>query len=131
MHAILWSDNSVTRDIVGSVFDSEDRVTVCESGMELLAAVKAIASDLVVIDVETHGLGGLLLISAVQELSPGSPIVAVSQNGTCDSRLLLQKGVPLFRLAVGEGDGNTAFRLHVQSRHAQPAGASARSASAA
>jgi CheY-like chemotaxis protein len=116
MHSVLCSDNPLTRDLVGSILGSEDRLTVCESGMELLATVKAIESDLVILDLETHGLGGLLLISAVQELAPGSPIVAISQDGVKDSRLLLQRGVPFFRLAAGDRDGSEAFRRHLQSR---------------
>ena len=113
MHIVLCSDNSTTREMVGDVFGDEDCLTICESGMELLAAVKSLASDLVILDLETHGLGGLLLISAVQELAPGSPIVAVSQNGAVDSRPLLQKGVPFFRLAAGGTEQGEAFRAHV------------------
>ncbi len=114
MHAILCSDNPVTRQLVGNALAPMDRVTACESGMELLAAVRAIASDLVILDLETHGLGGLLLISAVQELAPGLPIVAVSLDAGIDSRPVVQRGIPFFRLAAGDRDGSNAFCQHVR-----------------
>ena len=72
----------------------DDRLTVCDSGMELLAAAGALNADLVILDLGTHGLGGLLLVSAVQELAPGLPILAVSATADVDARPLLQKGIP-------------------------------------
>ncbi|OGB92161.1 MAG: hypothetical protein A2Z31_08610 [candidate division NC10 bacterium RBG_16_65_8] len=84
--------------------DRAARLTACESGMELLAAVRTLAADLVVLDLGTHGLGGLLLVSAVQELAPGLPILAVSATADADGRPLIQKGVPHVILGA-ERDG--------------------------
>jgi CheY-like chemotaxis protein len=99
MHFILCSDNPAVREIVQqSIAGPGDRLTVCESGMELLAAVKALASDLVIMDLESHGLGGLLLASAVQELAPALRIVAVSMRSEMDARPLVQRGIPYVRL---------------------------------
>ena len=43
MHIILCSDNPAMREAVQQSFaERADRLTVCESGMELLAAVKAL-----------------------------------------------------------------------------------------
>jgi CheY-like chemotaxis protein len=58
-----------------------------------------------VLDLDTPGLNGLLLVSAVQELAPALPIVAVSarseQDVQQDVRLLLQKGVRYVNLSRG------------------------------
>ena len=131
MHIILCSDGTEIRERVGDLVGPEDRLTVCESGMELLAAVQAVASDLVILDLEMHGLGGLLLISAIQELSPGSPIVAVSQDGAGEARQLLQKGIPFFRLAAGDAEAPQALRAHMLSRQTRSLFAGAPSVSAA
>jgi CheY-like chemotaxis protein len=105
MHIILCSDSSAVREAVTDrVVDEGVRLTICDSGMELLAAVKALAADLVVLDLGVHGLGGLLLISAVQELAPTIPIVAVSATDEVDARPVVQRGVPYVVLAT-EGNG--------------------------
>ncbi|HTX54246.1 MAG TPA: response regulator [Candidatus Baltobacteraceae bacterium] len=131
MHIILCSDSTEMRGRVGGLVGPEDRLTVCESGMELLAAVQAVASDLVILDLETHGLGGMLLISAIQELSPGSPIVAVSQDGAADARQMLQKGIPFFRLAAGDAEAPQSLRAHMLGRQTRSHFAGASSVSAA
>jgi hypothetical protein len=56
------------------------------------------------LDLETHGLGGLLLASAVEELAPGLPILAVSASADVDVRPLVQKGIPHVVLGA-ERDG--------------------------
>ncbi len=95
MHIILCSDNSAVREVVAAqIVDVNARLTVCESGMELLAAVRTLAADLAILDLGTHGLGGLLLVSAAQELAPGLPIVSVSATAEVDWRPLIQKGIP-------------------------------------
>ncbi len=113
MHIILCSDNPDLRASIATLVGAEDRLTACESGMELLAAVQSVSADLVILDVETHGLGGMLLISAVQQLSPRLPIAAVSVLNATDARQLLQKGIPFFRLAAGEGSAWQALREHM------------------
>jgi len=98
MHVIICTHSQSVIDAVGRSIPS--RATVCESGMELLAAVRALAADLVVLDLETPGMNGLLLVSAVQELQPRLPILAVSGRAR-DVRALLQKGVRY--VALGDG----------------------------
>jgi CheY-like chemotaxis protein len=101
MHVIICTDNQGVIDAVGrSIAGEAGRLSVCESGMELLAAVRALAADLVVLDLETPGMNGLLLVSAVQELQPRLPIVAVSGRAR-DVRALLQKGVRYVALNGG------------------------------
>jgi CheY-like chemotaxis protein len=95
MHIILCSDNPAVREAVAEqTAEQNARLTLCDSGMELLAAVRTLAADLVIMDLGTHGLGGLLLVSAVEELAPGLPILAVSARGDVDARAMIQKGIP-------------------------------------
>ena len=102
MHVIVCSNNSVVVDAVSRAFDhNRHRLTVCESGLEVLGAVGVVASDLVILDLETPGLSGLLLVSAVKELAPGLPIVAVSTKPDPDARAVSQKGVAVAALPSG------------------------------
>jgi CheY-like chemotaxis protein len=102
MHVIVCSKNSVVVDAVSRAFDHNGhRLTVCESGLEVLGAVGVVASDLVILDLETPGLSGLLLVSAVKELAPGVPIVAVSTKPDPDARAVSQKGVAVAVLPSG------------------------------
>jgi CheY-like chemotaxis protein len=123
MHTILCSDNRTVVDAASRAFDSEsDRLTVCESGMELLGAVKALSSDLVILDLGMHGLGGLLLASAIRELAPGLPIVAVSVKSDVDARPLVQRGVPYaFLGAVAGKEARTVLADLVSIARAGPA----------
>ena len=117
MHIILCSDNPTMREVVlGTIGGPADRLTVCESGMELLAAVKSLISDLVILDLESHGLGGLLLASAVQELAPGLRIVAVSMRSEVDARQLVQKGIPCVRLGTDGDVGGRALLAELVGR---------------
>ena len=127
MHIILCSDNPAMREVVQQSFaERADRLTVCESGMELLAAVKALVADLVILDLESHGLGGLLLASAVQELAPGLRVVAVSLRAEVDTRPLMQRGVPYVRLGVDGDAGGRAFLAGLAGRSGAVLGASPR-----
>jgi len=69
------------------------RLTVCESGLEVLGAVEVMDADLLVLDLETPGLNGLLIISAIKELAPTLSIVAVSTRPEVDARAVSHKGV--------------------------------------
>jgi CheY-like chemotaxis protein len=125
MQIILCSDNPAMRKLVQQSFaEPGDRVTVCESGMELLAAVKALVADLVVLDLESHGLGAALLASAVQELAPGMKIAAVSMSSERDARPLVQRGIPYVRLGLPGNDEGRELLLNLvgQSRAALGAG---------
>ena len=113
MHIIICSDNPAVPDVVsGHLGDHAARLTVCESGMELLGAVRAVDSDLVILDLGTHGLGGLLLVSAIQELSPGVPIIAVSSTPDVDGRPLVQRGIP--HVVLGSEQDGDLHALFVQ-----------------
>lgn len=113
-HLILYTDNPAVVRIANAAFDEPDqRLTVCESGMELLAAVRALAADAVVLDLDVHGLSGTLLASAIEELAPELPIVAVTVRSDVDARPILQRGIPClvldFREAAAARDGLRAL----------------------
>src|SRR3989304_3283915 len=116
-HAIVVSQNPMVLDAVSRAFYPEGSVpTVCESGMELLGAVGVFAPDIVILDLGTPGLGGLLLVSAIKELAPGVPIVAVSTKPVVDAHALSQKGVRVASLGTspdGEAHGLLAEMAHL------------------
>ena len=94
MHVIVCSSSRELAEAASSALDQDgSRLTVCESGLEVLGAVEVIDADLLVLDLETPGLNGLLIISAIKELSPGLPIVAVSTKPEVDARAVSHKGV--------------------------------------
>lgn len=110
MHIILCSDNQSTRQMVRAAIDGAGQQwTTCESGMELLAAVGTLAADIVVLDLGTHGMGGPLLASAVHELAPDLPIVAVSASGSADARPVVQQGIP--HVSLGEDNHGELHRV--------------------
>jgi DNA-binding NarL/FixJ family response regulator len=73
--------------------------------MDLLAAVRTLAADLVILDVGTHGMGGSLLVSAVRELASDLPIVVVSTTDGAEIRAMTLQGVPHVVLGA-EHDGH-------------------------
>ena len=83
-------------------------------------------ADLVILDLESHGLGGLLLTSAVQELAPGLRIVAVSLRAEVDTRPLMQRGVPYVRLGVDGDAGGRAILAELAGRSGAALGAGSR-----
>jgi len=102
MHIIVCSKNATTLDSVSRAFQAQQpRLTVCESGLEVLGAVEIMDADLLVMDMQTPGLNGLLIISAVRELAPSLPIVAVSTKPEEDARSFSYKGVSFARLQSG------------------------------
>jgi CheY-like chemotaxis protein len=122
MHVIVCSGNPAVVDAVSRAFDhGEHRQTLCESGLEVLGVVGVLHSDLLVLDLETPGLGGLLLISAIKELAPDLSIVAVSWKPVADVRALAQEGVPYAMVGGSPGD-ETPSLLAALARHEKKAG---------
>ncbi len=104
MHIIVCSNSPLIVDAVSLAFQSrQSRLTVCESGLEVLGAVEVVDADLLVMDMQTPGLNGLLLISAIRELAPNLPILAVSAKPEEDARSFSHKGVSFARLQSGSG----------------------------
>jgi CheY-like chemotaxis protein len=102
MDVVICSNNPAVLDAVSRALPPEEgRQMVCESGLEVLGLIGVLDCDLLVLDLETPGLGGLLLISAIKELAPTLPILAVSTKDGVDARPLSQKGVPYARIGLG------------------------------
>ena len=94
MHIIVCSNSRELVEAASQAFDHDrSRLTVCESGLEVLGAVEVVDADLLVLDLETPGLNGLLIIAAIKELAPTLSIVAVSTKPQVDARALSHKGV--------------------------------------
>ena len=101
MHIILYSDNAKVQSVVKTQLAEIDRLSICDSAMELLAAAKALAADAVILDLGTHGLSGSLLATALRELAPGVPVLAVSTTAGTDTVSAVQQGIPHLALAAG------------------------------
>lgn len=104
MHIIVCSNRPLIFDAVSLAFHSrQPRLTFCESGLEVLGVVEVVDADLLVLDTQTPGLNGLLIISAIRELAPGLPILAVSAKAEEDARAFSHKGVSFARVLSGSG----------------------------
>lgn len=102
MHVMLCSNNADLVDAASRVFSKEGyRLTVCECGLEALGAVEVMDADLLILDLDTPGLDGLLIVAAVKELSPTLPIVAVSTKPQVDARVVSHKGVSYATIPSG------------------------------
>jgi CheY-like chemotaxis protein len=105
-HIIVCSKNPVLLDAATEAFDpGRFRLTVCESGLEVLGTVKVVNADLLILDMQTPGLNGLLMIAAARELAPSLPIVAVSTTPLEDARTISQRGVSVTTLPSGHDVG--------------------------
>jgi len=102
-HLIVCTDNPTLVDAVSRASDGGPRITVSESGLQVLATVDVVDADLLVLDLETPGLNPLLLTSAIRALAPGLPILAVSARPPEDGRDLSHKGVSTVILPVDQG----------------------------
>ncbi len=106
MQVIVCSDSRELVDAASMAFDQEgSRLTVCESGLEVLGTVEILDADLLVLDLDTPGLSGLLMIAAVKELAPALSIVAVSTKPQVDARAVSHKGVSYATLPSGPNGG--------------------------
>jgi CheY-like chemotaxis protein len=109
-HAILCSRNQEVVETIARVFDGAgDRLTICESGLEVLGAVEVVEPDLLILDLQTPGLNGLLLVSAIQRLAPQLAMVAVSTQPVLDARAVSHKGVTFATLSPDSDGGAGEF----------------------
>lgn len=117
MHVIVCSNSRELVDAASRAFDHDgSRLTVCESGLEVLGAVEVVDADLLILDLETSGLNGLLIIAAIKELAPELSIVAVSTKPQVDARAVSHKGVSYARLpsrSYGEMQALLAGLTHI------------------
>jgi DNA-binding response OmpR family regulator len=94
VHVIVCSNRSELLNAASRVFDCAGfRLTVCECGLQALAAAEVVDADLLILDLETSGLDCLLMLAAIKELDPTLPIVAVSTRPQIDARAVSHKGI--------------------------------------
>ena len=102
IHVIVCSNRSELVDAASRVFDCAGfRLTVCECGLQAMAAAEVIDADLLILDLETPGLDCLLMLAAIKELAPALPVVAVSTRPQVDARVVSHKGVSYVTLPSG------------------------------
>jgi CheY-like chemotaxis protein len=110
MHIIICSSDPMIAEAASLAFETRrPHLTVCESGLEVLGAVEVVDADLLLMDMQTPGLNGLLIISAIRELAPDLPILAVSVKPEEDARAFSHKGVSFARLPSGSEGGAQAL----------------------
>jgi DNA-binding response OmpR family regulator len=99
---MLCSNNTGLVDAASRAFSKDGyRLTVCECGLEALGVVEVMDADLLILDLDTPGLDGLLIVAAIKELAPTLPIVAVSTKPQVDARVVSHKGVSYAMLPPG------------------------------
>jgi CheY-like chemotaxis protein len=127
MHIIVCSKTSMLVDAASRAFEfRRPRITVCESGLEVLGAVQVVEADLLILDMQMPGLNGLLMITAIRKLAPNLPIVAVSATPEEDARAFSHKGVSYATLPLGpQGDGQALVAALAQIGETSGSGISA------
>lgn len=91
---LVCSDNQQLVGSLSSIVDRDGyRFKVCCRGMEVLQALKALKFDMLILDLETSGLDGLLLLSIARRIDPKLPIVAISSRPALHEREIQHKGV--------------------------------------
>ena len=102
-HLIVCTNNPTLVDAVSQASEGGPRITVSESGLQVLATVDVVHADLLVLDLETPGINPLLLTSAIRALAPALPILAVSAHPPEAGRDLSHKGVSFVALPADQG----------------------------
>jgi len=69
-----------------SAFAAVGTIATAGSGIEALRALRHERPDLVLLDFNMPGMGGLETLRAIKALRPGIPVIIVSLNDTADFR---------------------------------------------
>jgi CheY-like chemotaxis protein len=107
---IVCTNNPTLVATLSRAFAGGPRITVTETGLQVLAAVDVVHADLLVIDLETPGINPLLLTSAIRALAPALPILAVSPLPSAAGRDLSHRGVSFLPLPADQGAWAQALR---------------------
>lgn len=113
-HVIVCTNDQTLVEAVSSALETPPRITVSDSGLQVLAAVDVVHADLLVLDLETPGLNPLLLTSAICALAPALPILAVSGRAPDDGRALSHKGVSCLSLPADRRAWREAIAAAIQ-----------------
>ena len=101
-HLIVCTNKPMLVEAASRTLEGTPRLTVSESGLQVLATLDVVHVDLLVLDLETPGVNPLLLTSAIRALAPGLPILAVSAHPLEESRDLSHKGVAFVTLPADQ-----------------------------
>jgi DNA-binding NtrC family response regulator len=86
MNILLVEDEKITRITLGDVLRKEGHtVQSCENGDQGLAAVNSQVFELVVTDLRLPGAGGIDILRAAKQRSPGTVVVVMTAYGTVDT----------------------------------------------
>ena len=119
---IVCTNNPTVVEAVSGVLDHYGPgLMVCRSSLEVLAAVRVVDVDIVILDLETPGLNGLLLISAIRELAPGLRVVVVSTKRHLDARAVSSTGVSYVPLNVHPDGAEVLWTELARVRERRPA----------
>lgn len=113
-HVIVCTNDQTLVEAVSSALETPPRITVSDSGLQVLAAVDVVHADLLVLDLETPGLNPLLLTSAIRALAAALPILAVSGRAPEDGRALSHKGVSFLSLPADRRAWRQAIAAAIQ-----------------
>lgn len=119
---IVCTNNPAVVDAVFGALDHAGlRLVVCRSSLEVLGAAQVVDADLLILDLETPGLNGLLLISAITELAPTLPIVVVPTKPHLEARAVSSTGVSYVPLTSRSNGGEILSNEVARLRGSGPA----------
>jgi len=82
MVLVIDDEKAIRRNFRSCLEDTGYRVTEAADGREGLEVFSQDPADIVLTDLRMPGMGGLEFITALKQISPGTPVVAVSGTGT-------------------------------------------------
>ncbi len=102
-HLIVCTNNPTLVEAFSRASEGRPRITVSETGLQVLATIHVVHADLLVLDLGTPGINPFLLMSAIRALAPALPILAVSAYPSEAGRDLSHRGVSFVPLPADQG----------------------------
>ena len=118
---VCTNNPAVVEAVCGALDHYGPGFMVCRSSLEVLAAVRVVDVDVLILDLETPGLNGLLLISAIRELAPRLRVVVVSTTPHLDARAVSSAGVSYVRLTAHTNGAEALSTELARVRESRPA----------
>ena len=112
---------AVVEAVSGALDHYGPGLMVCRSSLEVLAAVRVVDVDVLILDLEMPGLNGLLLISAIEELARGLRVVVVSTKPHLDAGAVSSTGVSYVPLTSHPSGGELLSTEIARLRESLPA----------